>query len=95
MSEERIKTNKELGLPPMEVGQEWDAGFWVVGRWTVRKGSRNWIVLFHYANGEDELISLYPLTDDGERQAKQRAINSYLYTMYSGENRIKHFIYEL
>ena len=80
---DEIKTYRELHGEEPPVGYEWDAGNTPLGdsnpgRWTVRRGKDNWIILFHpFPLGSTELdyvISTFSPTEDGESAAKAMAL---------------------
>jgi hypothetical protein len=75
----KAKTAKELGQGELEVGYEWDAGLTppgdsAPGRWTVKRDTDKWVVLFHSFNGPEYIIHTFPPTEDGERAAKGMAL---------------------
>jgi len=74
-----IKTYSELHGKEAEVGYEWDAGLTppgdsAPGRWTVRRDTDHWVVLFHSFNGPEYIIQTFAPTEDGERAAKGMAL---------------------
>jgi len=92
---EEVKTSKELGFGDPKPGYEWDAGNTPPGdqspgRWTVRRETDNWVVIFHSfaaypasgfykkgfdpSPGPDYIIATFPPTEEGERGAKKMAL---------------------
>jgi hypothetical protein len=73
------KTAEELGQGEPQVGYEWDAGLTppgdsAPGRWTVKRDTDHWVVLFHSFKGAEYVIQTFSPTEDGERAAKGMAL---------------------
>lgn len=80
----QIQTNKQLWGKDFPIGGEWDAGLTPPhtpaeksGRWTVRREETRFVVIFHrFHDRSDILLAQYPVTEQGEIDAKICAINS-------------------
>lgn len=74
-----VKTHEELHGKEAPVGYEADMGNTPPGdkspgRWTVRKDTNHWVVLFHSFNGPEYAIQTFAPSEDGERAAKTMAL---------------------
>jgi len=74
-----VKTHRELHGKDPAVGYEWDAGNTSPGdkepgRWTARRDSDNWVLLFHPVDGNEHVIRNFEPTEQGERAAKTMAL---------------------
>jgi len=76
-----VLTEKECGHREPKAGYEWDAGCTLPmdpspGRWTVRRDTNHWVVLFHSFTivHTEYIIQSFSPTEDGERAAKTMAL---------------------
>jgi hypothetical protein len=79
-----VKSNRQIWGKDYPIGGEWDAGATPPllttipgGRWTVRRESEHFIVVFHrFSDGEETLLETFPPTEQGEVDAKTFAITA-------------------
>jgi len=76
---EQVKTAQELGLGKPRPGYEWEAGGTppgdsAPGRWAAIKRTRDWAVIFRSDKGAEYIIHTFPLSEAGERAAKNMAM---------------------
>jgi hypothetical protein len=84
---DEIKTHREIWGRPPKLGYEWDAGVFpqqvgrLGGRITVRLTESAWeIINVTFLTRQPKLVHVlesFPLGDDGERAAKERAREIY------------------
>ena len=81
---ELVKSSRQLWGKDMPIGGEWDAGVTPpllpslpAGRWTVRRESERFTVVFHrFADVEETLLDVFPPTEEGEVDAKTFALTA-------------------
>jgi len=77
-----VASNRQISGKEFPFGGEWDAGatppLWPnypAGRWTVRRETERFIVVFHcFADGQETLLETFPPTEQGEVNAKACAL---------------------
>ena len=80
-----IKSNRQIWGKDFPIGGEWDAGATPPllptcpsGRWTVRRGTENFIIVFHcFEDGLETLLETFPPTEQGEIDAKNCALDAH------------------
>ena len=79
-----VKSNRQIWGKDFPIGGEWDAGVTPPllpaqpsGRWTMRRETENFIVIFHcFTDGKETLLETFPATEQGEIDAKNYAITA-------------------